>query len=206
MTSSTLTSKFRGESEKLVRILFHMARCLAPSIIFIDEVDALVATPNAAHDHEASRRFQAELLIQMDGLHEEQGPSGPNAPEGSILVLAASNHPWRVDEAFRRRFEKRIYIPLPDGPAREDMLRLHLVGMKLDPRLNLAKTAKKLEGYSGADILSVCRYLQILFIYNGVVNIDRQMTHSSALFCVGFFLLEFGDDRIMVAPLDLILA
>ena len=73
------------------------------------------------------------------------------------MVLAASNHPWRVDEAFRRRFEKRIYIPLPDGLAREEMLRLHLKGMKLDPRLNLAKTAKRLEGYSGADILSVSR-------------------------------------------------
>lgn len=150
VTSSTLTSKYRGESEKLVRILFHMARRLAPSIIFIDEVDALVAKRNAAHDHEASRRFQAELLIQMDGLQEENN-------EQNILVLAASNHPWYVDEAFRRRFEKRIYIPLPDGPAREEMLRLHLTGMKLDSRLNLGKIAKKLDGYSGADLLSVCR-------------------------------------------------
>ena len=113
----------------------------------------MVSRPNAGSDHEASRRFQAELLIQMDGLLEEAGT------EGSILVLAASNHPWRVDEAFRRRFEKRIYIPLPDCAAREDMLRLHLIGMKLDSRLNLQKTAKKLEGYSGADILSVCRYI-----------------------------------------------
>lgn len=155
VTSSTLTSKYRGESEKLVRILFHMARRLAPSIIFIDEVDALVAKRSASHDHEASRRFQAELLIHMDGLIEESGDS--QSSEQSILVLAASNHPWFVDEAFRRRFEKRIYIPLPDGQAREEMLRLHLVGMKLDPKLNLSKVAKKLEGYSGADILSVCR-------------------------------------------------
>ncbi|KAK4029930.1 katanin p60 ATPase-containing subunit A-like 1 [Daphnia magna] len=152
VTSSTLTSKYRGESEKLVRILFHMARKLAPSIIFIDEVDALVAKRNAAHDHEASRRFQSELLIQMDGLIQEEENN-----EHNILVLAASNHPWYVDEAFRRRFEKRIYIPLPDGAAREEMLKLHLTGMKLDSRLNLSKIAKKLDGYSGADILSVCR-------------------------------------------------
>lgn len=80
-----------------------------------------------------------------------------NSGDKSILVLAASNHPWLVDEAFRRRFEKRIYIPLPKGAAREEMLKLHLNGMKLDPRLDLQKIAKKLEGYSGADILSVCR-------------------------------------------------
>ena len=110
VTSSTLTSKYRGESEKLVRILFHMARRLAPSIIFIDEVDALVAKRSANHDHEASRRFQAELLIHMDGLLDECADGQNNEP--SILVLAASNHPWFVDEAFRRRFEKRIYIPL----------------------------------------------------------------------------------------------
>ena len=78
--------------------------------------------------------------------------------EKTILVLAASNHPWNVDEAFRRRFEKRIYIPLPDGPAREEMLRLHLTGMTLNSNLQLQKVGKKLIGYSGADILSVCRY------------------------------------------------
>ena len=66
-----------------------------------------------------------------------------------------------VDEAFRRRFEKRIYIPLPNESAREEMLKLHLTGMKLDSRLNMQKIAKKLDGYSGADILSVCRWFRI---------------------------------------------
>lgn len=80
-----------------------------------------------------------------------------NSSEETILVLAASNHPWNVDEAFRRRFEKRIYIPLPDGSAREEMLKLHLLGMKLDSNLQLQKVARRLDGYSGADILSVCR-------------------------------------------------
>ena len=160
VTSSTLTSKYRGESEKLVRVLFHMARRLAPSIIFIDEVDALVGSCSStsggvSDSNDASRRFQSELLIQMDGLQEEGGEEGVKS---AVLVLAASNHPWNVDEAFRRRFEKRIFIPLPDPAARQQMLELHLVGMKLDGRLDLAKIAKRLEGYSGADILSVCRY------------------------------------------------
>ena len=135
---------------------------MAPSIIFIDEVDALVSRTDSSHDHDASRRFQAELLIQMDGLQEDS--------EETILVLAASNHPWNVDEAFRRRFEKRIYIPLPDLPAREEMLRLHLVGMKLDNNLQLPKIAKKLDGYSGADVLSVCRQVPLRRIFQFKIN------------------------------------
>ena len=165
VTSSTLTSKYRGESEKLVRVLFHMARRLAPSIIFIDEVDALVgcssSSSGGSDSNDASRRFQSELLIQMDGLQEEA--AGEEGVKSAVLVLAASNHPWNVDEAFRRRFEKRIYIPLPDAAARQQMLELHLVGMKLDGRLDLGKIAKRLEGYSGADILSVCRYIKSIF-------------------------------------------
>ena len=100
-----------------------MARRLAPSIIFIDEVDALVGTRRSegtgGDGNDASRRFQSELLIQMDGLQEQE--DAENQVKSAVLVLAASNHPWNVDEAFRRRFEKRIYIPLPDTAAREQV-------------------------------------------------------------------------------------
>ncbi|XP_026737117.1 katanin p60 ATPase-containing subunit A1-like isoform X2 [Trichoplusia ni] len=151
VSSATLTSKYRGDSEKLVRLLFDMAAFYAPSTIFLDEVDSLCAVRGADSEHEASRRFKAELLIQMDGL------AAAFHRDKIIMVLAATNHPWDIDEAFRRRFEKRIYVGLPDEPTRVKLLKLCLREVVLQDEVNLKDVALKLEGYSGSDISNLCR-------------------------------------------------
>ncbi|XP_049869838.1 katanin p60 ATPase-containing subunit A1-like [Pectinophora gossypiella] len=151
VSSATLTSKYRGDSEKLVRLLFDMAAFYAPSTIFLDEVDSLCAVRGADSEHEASRRFKAELLIQMDGL------AAAFNKDKIIMVLAATNHPWDIDEAFRRRFEKRIYIGLPDESTRVRLLKLCLRDVVMAENVDLAQLAERLEGYSGSDICNLCR-------------------------------------------------
>lgn len=127
ISASSLTSKFLGESEKLVRALFAIAKALAPSIIFVDEIDSLLGSRGGSSEHEATRRIKTEFLIQWSDLQKAAaGREDKDKDRGDasrVLVLAATNLPWAIDEAARRRFVRRQYIPLPEDWVREQQLR-----------------------------------------------------------------------------------
>ncbi|KAL7635721.1 UNVERIFIED_CONTAM: hypothetical protein RMT77_013538 [Armadillidium vulgare] len=157
ISATTLVSKWRGDSEKLVRVLFEMARHHAPSTIFVDEVDALMASRQGEQEHEASRRMKTQLLVEMDGLTRSND---------RVFLLAASNIPWELDPAMLRRLEKRILVPLPSKEAREMMFGHHLpqvlpdlqeAGQKVETRLDYQALSEETEGYSGSDLQIVCR-------------------------------------------------
>ncbi|XP_078257016.1 vacuolar protein sorting-associated protein 4A [Rhinoraja longicauda] len=148
VSSSDLMSKWLGESEKLVKNLFVLARQHRPSIIFIDEVDSLCGSRNE-NESEAARRIKTEFLVQMQGVG--------NSSDG-ILVLGATNIPWVLDAAIRRRFEKRIYIALPEEPARAHMFKIHLgTTPHCFTEADFRELGRKTEGYSGADIGVIVR-------------------------------------------------
>lgn len=105
ISASTIVSKWRGDSEKLIRVLFELARYHQPSTIFVDEIDSIMGSRGGG-EHEASRRMKTELLIQLDGLIKNTGER--------VFLLAASNLPWELDMALLRRLEKRILVRLPE--------------------------------------------------------------------------------------------
>ncbi|KAJ7250807.1 AAA-domain-containing protein [Mycena rebaudengoi] len=143
ISSSDLVSKWQGDSEKLVKHLFQMAREMKPAIIFIDEIDSMTGARGDG-DSDASRRLKTEFLVQMDGVgHDDTG----------VLVIGATNIPWQMDLSIKRRFQKRIYIPLPSLDARHRMFELHVgaTPCELMPQ-DFRSLAEKTEGYSGADI------------------------------------------------------
>ncbi|CAL4961325.1 unnamed protein product [Urochloa decumbens] len=149
ISASSIVSKWRGDSEKLVKVLFELARHHAPSTIFLDEIDAIISQRGEARsEHEASRRLKTELLIQMDGLTKTND---------LVFVLAATNLPWELDAAMLRRLEKRILVPLPEAEARQAMFEelLPATTSKLEVPYNVL--VEKTEGYSGSDIRLVCK-------------------------------------------------
>jgi katanin p60 ATPase-containing subunit A1 len=154
-----------------------MAHYYAPTTIFIDECDA-ICSKRGSDDGESSRRIKAEFLVQMDGCNTQSSANIDNEdkkefkennnnneePERPklIMVLGATNRPWDLDEALIRRFEKRVYIPLPNEKGREELFKINLLNVKIEENIDFSQLIKITEGYSGADIANVCREASLM--------------------------------------------
>ncbi|XP_014554997.1 hypothetical protein COCVIDRAFT_103604 [Bipolaris victoriae FI3] len=164
ISASSLTSKFLGESEKLVRALFQLAKMLAPSIIFVDEIDSLLSSRSSSGEHEATRRIKTEFLIQWSDLQKAAAGSAVTEREkekgdaSRVLVLAATNLPWAIDEAARRRFVRRQYIPLPEDWVRKQQIKTLLSHQKHElSDEDLDRLVELTEGFSGSDITALAK-------------------------------------------------
>ncbi|MED6121101.1 Fidgetin-like protein 1 [Stylosanthes scabra] len=142
ISASSLTSKWIGEGEKLVRALFGVASCRQPAVIFVDEIDSLLSQRKSDGEHESSRRLKTQFLIEMEGFD--------NGSE-QILLIGATNRPQELDEAARRRLTKRLYIPLPSSEARAWIIRNLL---EKDGLFNLSREEL---GYSGSDMKNLVK-------------------------------------------------
>jgi len=148
VSSSDLRSKWVGQPGRLFRSLFEMGKASRPAVIFIDEIDSLYGN-HESYDNSFSRRLLTEFLVQMDGLNKDAT---------GLLVLGATNTPWELYRSIKRRFYKRIYIPLPKKSARKKMFELHLSDTPSSlTEEDLEILAKHTEGYSGSDISSIVK-------------------------------------------------
>jgi len=141
-------SKWVGESEKNIREIFRKARQAAPTVVFIDEIDA-IAPRRGTDVNRVTDRLINQLLTEMDGLEENSG----------VVVIAATNRPDILDPALLRpgRFDRLILVPAPDEKARYEIFKVHTRKMPLAEDVDLKELAKRTEGYTGADIAAVCR-------------------------------------------------
>ncbi|KAJ6390499.1 hypothetical protein OIU77_024664 [Salix suchowensis] len=148
ISMSSITSKWFGEGEKYVKAVFSLASKIAPSVIFVDEVDSMLGRRENPGEHEAMRKMKNEFMVNWDGLRTKD--------KERVLVLAATNRPFDLDEAVIRRLPRRLMVNLPDAPNREKILRVILAKEDLAPDVDLEAVANMTDGYSGSDIKNLC--------------------------------------------------
>lgn len=166
---STILSKWVGESEQNVAKLFEEARSHERSVIFIDEVEALVPARRQMQSN-VMQRLVPQILAELDGFEKRKG---------SLLFIGATNEPWEIDYAMLRpgRLDEKIYIGLPDQDARRAVLIANLRGAPLAETVDYDVLARQLDGYSGADIAYVCRKVrETVFLQSVEREIDREIT------------------------------
>eukprot|EP00301_Raphidiophrys_heterophryoidea_P001600 c10770_g2_i2.p1 GENE.c10770_g2_i2~~c10770_g2_i2.p1 ORF type:complete len:231 (+),score=59.19 c10770_g2_i2:46-738(+) len=148
ISASSLTSKWTGDAEKMVRALFAVARVRQPSVIFVDEIDSMLCQ-RSENDAEVSRRLKTEFLIQIDGCNTKV--------EDRVLIIGATNRPQELDEAVRRRMVKRLYIPLPSSEARLTLISTLVKKHKNEvTESELRDVVTHTKGYSGSDLHALC--------------------------------------------------
>src|SRR5919108_264608 len=155
--AAAMMSKWLGEAEKNISKLFNMARNLTqseavPVLLFIDEIDSLLGTRNSEVGGEV--RVKNQFLTEMDGINGK-------SKESQLYVIGATNKPWTLEAGFLRRFQKRIYVALPDTASRTNLFYLYTAPLKKERSLKSEELAKLAEGYSASDIKDICQSAQL---------------------------------------------
>ncbi|XP_050376361.1 uncharacterized protein LOC126793782 [Argentina anserina] len=148
ISMSSITSKWFGEGEKYVKAVFSLASKIAPSVVFVDEVDSMLGRRENPGEHEAMRKMKNEFMVNWDGLRTKEAER--------VLVLAATNRPFDLDEAVIRRLPRRLMVNLPDAPNRAKILRVILAKEDLSPDVDFEAIASMSDGYSGSDLKNLC--------------------------------------------------
>ncbi|XP_021615059.1 uncharacterized protein LOC110616864 isoform X1 [Manihot esculenta] len=148
ISMSSITSKWFGEGEKYVKAVFSLASKIAPSVIFVDEVDSMLGRRENPGEHEAMRKMKNEFMVNWDGLRTKETER--------VLVLAATNRPFDLDEAVIRRLPRRLMVNLPDAPNRAKILKVVLAKEDLSPDVDFDAIASMTDGYSGSDLKNLC--------------------------------------------------
>jgi len=213
---SSITSKFLGESEKLVRSVFTLASKLSPSIIFIDEIDSLLGSRGGGDDDggddggaagESSRRFKNEFLTQWSNINYTMKEDGTY---NRVLVLGCTNLPWVIDDAARRRFQKRIYCPLPNEADRIKLIEMLLSKNEIkkdegniEKNFSLeemAELSSLTEGFSNSDLLTLCKDASMEPIRelirkgdNSILNVDKNTIRNIT---IGDFKRSLHDNKV----------
>nr|XP_043620257.1 uncharacterized protein LOC122592111 [Erigeron canadensis] len=146
ISMSTISSKWFGEGEKYVKAVFSLASKIAPSVVFVDEVDSMLG--RRKHSGDSMRKMKNEFMVNWDGLRTKD--------RERVLVLGATNRPFDLDEAVLRRLPRRLMVHLPDAPNREKILRVILAKEELVPDIDLEAVANMTDGYSGSDLKNLC--------------------------------------------------
>lgn len=150
---STLQNKWFGESQKLVRALFSVARKLAPTIIFLDEID-LFFRERTGSDHEATSAMKSEFMALWDGMTTDEN--------AGITVLGATNRPFDIDMAILRRLPRTFLFDLPEVNERRSIIEVHLGNQRKTPDFDFGRVAEETKGYSGSDLKELCKFACML--------------------------------------------